>query len=148
MKQHSCADQHTVLVFANFSFKVETISQIAAVYHSALYTASCLLQSTSCVRVTCCLALWGSRVAGGSSAARLPLWLWGQALQQRALEGLVARLGDQELQQQVTDAEDQMPACDDAKDKANSVWWGLNKDAGASGFIAIEQLCTPWLGWM
>lgn len=38
------------------------------------------------------------------------LCVFGQALQQRPLEGLVARLRDQKLQQQITDAVDQMPA--------------------------------------
>lgn len=40
----------------------------------------------------------------------IPVCVFGQALQQRPLEGLVARLRDQKLQQQVTDAVDQMPA--------------------------------------
>lgn len=67
-----------------------------------------------CVQYCSCLHLWVS-VMCWSHARRVmrrivSVSVFGQALQQRPLKGLVIRLRDQKLQQQVTDAVDQMPA--------------------------------------
>lgn len=42
----------------------------------------------------------------------VPLCVLSEALEQRSLEGLITGLRDQKLQQQVTDAVDQVPAED------------------------------------
>lgn len=66
-----------------------------------------------CVQYCSCLHLWVS-VMCWSHARRVmrrivSVCVFSQALQQRPLKGLIIRLRDQKLQQQVTDAVDQMP---------------------------------------